>query len=83
MIQWILHIIMEAEPNFARATLDANNAFGDLERPCTRAAPEANVAPHPLIPMYDVLYTRGKGKLWFYVELGNFVLSVMCRKGVR
>ena len=44
---------------------------------------EANVALHPLIPLYDVLYTRGKGELWFYDELGNFVLSVMCRKGVR
>ena len=32
MIQWILQIIMEAEPNLARATLDAINAFGDLKR---------------------------------------------------
>jgi hypothetical protein len=83
MIQWILHIIMEAEPDLARATLDANNAFGDLERPCIKTALEANVALHPLIPLYDVLYTRGKRELWFYYEQGNFVLSVLCRKGVR
>ncbi len=78
MIQLILQIIMEAD--LARATLDAINAFGDLERPCIRAALEANVASHPLISMYDVLYTRGKGELWFYDELGKFLLSVVCRK---
>jgi len=33
--------------------------------------------------MYGVLYTKGKGERWFCDELGNFVLSVMCRKGVR
>ena len=83
MVQWILQVIMEAEPDLARACLDANNAFGDLERPCIRAALEANVALHPLIPLYDVLYTRGSGVLWFYDELGNFILSVFCRRGVR
>jgi hypothetical protein len=51
--------------------LDANNAFGDLERPCIGAALEANMALHPMIPLYDVLYTRGKGELLFYDELGN------------
>ena len=83
MIQWILYNIMEAEPDLARATLDASNAFGDLERPCIRAALEANVPLHPRIPMYDVLYTRGKRELLFYDELGNFILGAMCRKGVR
>ena len=58
MIQWILQIKMEAEPDLARVCLDASNAFGDLERPCIRAALETNVAHHPLIPLYDVLYTR-------------------------
>jgi hypothetical protein len=33
MVQWVLQIIMEADPKTARATLDAINAFGDLERP--------------------------------------------------
>ena len=68
---------MKVEPDLARATLDVSNAFGDMERPCIRAALETNVALHPLIPMYDVLYTRCKGELWFYDELGNFVLSVL------
>ncbi len=63
MIQWALQIIMEAEPDMARACLDASNAFGDMERPCKRAALEANVAMYPLIPLYDVLYSRGQGEL--------------------
>jgi hypothetical protein len=83
MIQWILHIIMEAEQDLARATLNASNAFGDMERLCIRAALEANVALHPLIPLYDVLYTRGKGELWFYDELENFIPIGLCRKRVR
>jgi hypothetical protein len=78
-----MQIIMEAKPDLARATLDASNAFEDLEQPCIRAALEANVALHPLIPLYDVLYTRDKGELWFYDEMGNFILGVMCRRGVR
>ena len=41
MVQWILQVGMEADPDLARSTLDASNAFGDLERPCIRAALEA------------------------------------------
>ena len=83
MIQWQLHIIMEAEPDLARACLDANNAFGDMERPCIRATLEANIALHPLIPLYDVMYSRGQGELWYYDEWGNFVMTFFCSKGVR
>ena len=50
MIQWILQIIMEAEPDLARVCMDASNAFGDMERPCIRAALEANVALQPSSP---------------------------------
>jgi hypothetical protein len=74
---------MEAEPDLARSCLDANNAFEDLERPCIRATLEANVAMTPLIPLYDVLYTMGRGGLWYYDDMGNFILCVLCRKGVR
>ena len=59
------------------------HAFGDLERPCIRVALEASVALHPLIPLYDVLYTRGKGEMWFYDEMGNFVMCVSGLRGVR
>ena len=67
----------------ARAALDAINAFGDLERPCIKATLLANVLLYPLNPLYDVLYTRGSGELWFYDEFGNFVLAVLCTRGVR
>jgi hypothetical protein len=83
IIQWILQIIMEVEPDLTRANLDASNTFGDLERPCITAALEVDVALHPLLPLYDFLYTRGSGVLWFYDELGNFILCVFCRRGVR
>ena len=59
MVKWILHSKMEAEPDMAVSYLDANNAFGNLERPCIRTATEANEALHPMIPMNDVSYTRG------------------------
>ena len=83
MVQWVLQIIMEVNPDLARATLDATNAFGDLERPCIRAALLANVMLHPLIPLYDVLYTWGNGDLWFYDEFGDFVLAVLSKRVVR
>ena len=83
MVQWVLQIIMEVLPDLARATLDAINAFGDLERPCTRAALLANVHLHQLIPLHDVLYTRDNGELWYYDEFGNFVLALFCKRGVR
>jgi len=66
MIQWILHVIMGVEPDLARACLDTNDAFSDMERPCIRAALEANVALHPLIPLYDILYTRGFFFFYYY-----------------
>ncbi len=74
---------MEAEPDLARSCLDASNAFGDLERPCIRASLEANVGLHPANPFYDVLYTRGSGEMWYYDEMGNFIMCVLCRLGVR
>ena len=83
MVQWVLQIIMEALPDLARATLDAINAFGDLERPCTQAALLANVHLHQLIPLYDVLYTRSSKELWYYDAFGNFVLALFYKRGVR
>ena len=73
---------MEAESGLARSCLDATNAFGDLERPCIRAALEAKIALHPLIPFYDVLYTKGSGQLCYYDDIGNFVICLLCHKGV-
>ncbi len=83
MERWVLQIVMEADPDLARATLDAINTFGDLDRPCIRASLLANVLLHPLIPLHDVLFTRGSGELWYFDEFGNFVLTVLCSRGVR
>ncbi len=47
------------------------------------SGPSFHVLLHPLIPLFDVLYTRGSGELWFYDEFGNFVLSLFCKRGVR
>ena len=80
MVQWILQVILKAEPYPARSSLDAANAFGDMKRTCIRAALEVNPALHPLIPLYDVLYTRGSGQLWFYDNLGIFIICVFCRR---
>ena len=81
--QWILQVIMEAEPDLAKSCLDASNAFGDEERPCIRAPFEANVGLHPAIPLYDVLYTGGSGEMWYYDNMGNFIICVLCIRGVR
>ncbi len=63
--------------------MEAANAFRDMERPCIRAAIEVNPALHPLIPIYDVLYNRGSGQIWFYDDLGNFIICVFYSRGVR
>jgi hypothetical protein len=63
MVQWILKVVIEAKPYLAMSSLDDLHALGDMERPCIRAALEANPTLHPLISLYDVLYTRGSGHL--------------------
>ena len=75
MVQWVMKDIMEVEPDIARSCLSVSNAFGDLERLCIRASLEANVALHRVIPLYDVLYTKGSGELWCYDDLGNFIVQ--------
>jgi len=62
---------MEAEPALARRCLDSIYPFGDLERPCIRDALEANPPLRPIIPLYDVRFTRGGAKLWFYDDMDN------------
>jgi hypothetical protein len=43
----------------------------------------ADISLHPLIPLYDVMYTKGNGELWYYDELDYFVVCVLCKCGVR
>jgi hypothetical protein len=74
MVQWVRQIIMEAEPDLARAYLDAINAFVDLERLCIRAALLADILLHPLTPLYDAIYTRGCGELCTTTRLATLSL---------
>ena len=63
LIQWALQMAMESNESMAAACLDGINAFGEIERECVRAALEANPSLHMRIPMIEMLYERGNGKL--------------------
>jgi hypothetical protein len=84
LLQWALQMAMEAKPALAGASLDAINAYGDIERECIEAAIKAN--PYYLqllLPLYELLYKRGEGVLWYYDENGNFVMGTRQLRGVR
>ena len=74
---------MESDRTLAAADLDGINAFGEIERACIRATLEANPSLHMLIPLFEMLYERGNGELWYYYEHGNYVESHYSRCGVR
>ena len=74
---------MKCDGNLSAACLDAINAFGEIERDCIRAALLANPSLHLMLPMFDMLYERGSGELWFCDEHGNYVESHFSRSGVR
>ncbi len=74
---------METNKSLAVACLDGINAFGEIERACIRAALEANPSLHMLIPMFEMLYERGAGQLWYYDENGIYVESHCSKCGVR
>jgi hypothetical protein len=65
------------------ACLDAINALVEIERDRIRAALLANPSLHMLLPLFEILYERGSGELWYYDESGNFVESHFCRTCVR
>ena len=83
LLQWALQMAMEAKPTFAGASLDAINAFGEIERECIEAAIRANPYVHRLLPLYELLYKYGDGYLWYYDENGKFVLGARQKRGVR
>jgi len=43
----------------------------------------ANPYLHSLLSLFELLYKRGAGELWYYDENGNFVLHTHNRRGVR
>ena len=83
LLQWALQMAMEAKPALAGASLDATNAFGEIERECIEAAIKANPYLHRLLPLFELLYKKGEGVLWYYDENGKFVLGVRNKRGVR
>ena len=75
LLQWALQMAMETKPSLVAASLDAINAYGDIERECIEAAIRANPYLQRMLPMYELLYKRGEGVLWYYDENGNFVMG--------
>jgi len=57
---------MESNGSLSAACLDGINAFGEIERDCIHAALEANPSLHMPIPLFEMLYERGIGQLWYY-----------------
>jgi hypothetical protein len=78
---------MEARPKLATATLDASNAFGEIERDRIEVAIKANPYPHGLLPLFNMLYMKGAGDralvLYMYDEAENFVMGTRNKRGFR
>jgi hypothetical protein len=74
---------MEAKPALAGASLDAINAYGEIERECIEAAIRANPFLHKLLPLFELLYKKGEGVLWYYDKNGKFVLGARQKRGDR
>jgi hypothetical protein len=83
LLQWAIQMAMEGKPHLAGASLDGINAYGEIERDCIEAALRANPFLHNLLPLFDLLYKKGEGVLWFYDEHGNFVMETRNKRGVR
>jgi hypothetical protein len=63
LLQWALQMAMEAKPAMAGASLDAINAYGEIDRDCIEVAIRANPYLHRLLPLYELLYKKGEGVL--------------------
>ena len=83
LLQWALQMAMEGHPALASASLDAVNAYGEIEQECIEAAIKANPFLHMLLPLYELLYKRGEGVLWYYDENGKFVMGTRNTRGVK
>jgi hypothetical protein len=83
LLQWALQMAMDAKPALAGASLEAINAYGDIEREYIEASIKANPYLRLLLPLYELLYKRGEGILWHYDEHGNFVMGTRQLRGVR
>jgi len=82
-IHLALRMAMESNGRLSAACLDVTNAFGEIERECIKDALLANPSLHMLIPLFEMIYERGSGELWYYDEKGNFMEPHFSRSGVR
>ena len=55
LLQWALQMAMEVNPVLAGASLDASNAFGEIERECIEATIRADPYLHRLLPLFELL----------------------------
>jgi hypothetical protein len=56
---------MEVKPTLTGASLDAINAYGEIERECIEAVIMANPYIHKLLPMYELMFKQGEGVLLY------------------
>ncbi len=63
--------------------MDAINAYGEIDRECIEAAIRANPYLHRLLPLYELMYKKGEGVLWYFDENGKFVMGTRQKTGVR
>ena len=75
MVQWALQMALESNGKLSASCLDGINAFGEINRDYIRAALMANPDLRPLIPLFEMLYERGSGELFYYDENGNYIAS--------
>ena len=52
LLQWALQMAMEMNPVLTGASMDASNAFGEIERECIEAAIRADPYMHMLLPLF-------------------------------
>jgi len=83
LFQWALHMALESNGRLFAACLDGVNAFGETNRDCIRAAIMANPSLHLLLPLFEMLYERGSGELFYYDENGYYIAIYYSKNGVR
>jgi hypothetical protein len=74
---------LESNGRLSTACLDGVNAFGEINREFIRVAIMANPSLHLLLPLFEMLYERGSGELFYYDENSNYIARYYNKNGVR
>ena len=86
MIQWIIQAALEVRiPHpLAAFNLDASNAFNSVSRAAIRTSLLSNPSLHPLLPLYDLLYSAPSECWWYDPRSPDAPYGVLqCTRGVR